>query len=246
LKLCSLPELDEVNEKRFRRLVSDPKLNLNSAEALLVLCKNHKSDKLYQLISLLESSGRVHFQIKDRRGSSAVLTVCACYRGQRLLKIVKMLIRLGADVNASSKAHGMNCLFALCTNVKGKIVPLLDLVTTLIDAHMDVKVENKNGNVLVPLVLNHHRNPELTQVIRLLINRGGLNVQGRYRESKNALLHLATHYKDEDLISIVRVLVECGIDTNARDKHGKNAAYILRKRKQLQLAEVIRYLSNFK
>lgn len=245
LKLCALPELNDAHEKRFRQLVSDPELNLNSVEALLQLCQNNKSAKLDQLIAVLESCGRVNFQIKDRDGSSAILIVSACYRGEGLLKIVKMLIRLGSDVNASSKIHGKNCLFALCRqNTQGVKLPLLDLVTSLIEAKMDVKVENTKGNVLVPLVLNHHHNPEVAQVIRLLINRGGMDINGRYGEYKNALLHLASHYKGEDFIAIVRVLVECGIDTDARDKNGKNAVDILKWRQLSQLSQVICYLSN--
>jgi len=174
LKLCALPELNDALEKRFRQLVSDPELNLNSVEALLQLYLNNKSAKLDQLIAVLESCGRVNFQIKDRDGSSAILIVSACYRGEGLLKIVKMLIRLGSDVNASSKIHGKNCLFALCRqNTKGVKLPLLDLVTSLIEAKMEVKVENTKGNVLVPyLVLNHHHNPEVAQVIRVFWSIG--------------------------------------------------------------------------
>ena len=231
-------------------------MNLNCTKAsngrtpLLLLCNHNKADNLCDLIEVLLNTSKVDFTIKDQYGSSTMTTVCSSYRGKGLLKIVQLFARLKVDVDTASRAHGRNALYALCTNLKGETLPsLLDLVKVLIECKIDANARSKdNDTVLTALILNHHRNPNIEEVVRLLTERGQLNINLENDEGRNVLLNICADYKNgEHLFKMTKILVDCGVNIHCRDRSGKSAlCYLRAKNKEPHFNEIIEFLSNRK
>ena len=123
------------------------------------------------------------------------------------IKIIKLLIERGADVNITTTNRGTALMAA-------SLYRHLDVVRLLLDNGADV---NSKNNEEGDSVLSHTLSPEVAE---LLIDRGA-DVNARNKEGITPLMGSTSaigHHK-----KIIELLLDKGADVNARDNSGMSA-----------------------
>jgi hypothetical protein len=97
--------------------------------------------------------------------------------------------------------------------------------------------------VLVPFAENYCQHSDFAKIVRFLIEKGlDLNVKN-VRTGRNALTILCDSLaKESSLISIVCLLIDCGIDYQSLDNDGLSAADVLKRRGVEENSDVIQLL----
>ena len=249
-QICSRVILEKVELKRIIEFVLDPDVDINCTDStgrtpLLMLCRNNASEYFYQFIESLLRWDNLNINFQDREGWNALLLVCHNSRGKQLVEVVQLLLRKGIDINATN-FHGWNALHCLCRNFRGDVPSkLLSLVTLLLDEGIDLNAKAPDGsNCLNALCTNfsHRRHKDFFQVLKLLIERGA-EVDAKDANGRNCLLILCAEYTGNDLIDVIRLLVEQGrIDVNACNKNGRKAVDFLLNRGFTQKSEIVQLL----
>ena len=217
MKLCSNPQLNDVDVSRFQELVEDKTVNVNfgsdalfnNQTPLMALCSSPKFNSLhFRCAKLLLQREDIDVNVRDRHGLTALLLFCSGgatgffdfnkrnHRTKGLVEIVQLLLVRGADllnVNAAlygtTNDHLPNALFAL--------------VAGFVDGQP---------------------HPESLAVVRLLIDNG-INVNVIGLEGSTILHVLCKNFKySKTLVELVRLLIEKGLDRNLKDVSGLMAS----------------------
>jgi ankyrin repeat protein len=118
-------------------------------------------------------------------------------------------------------------------------------VKILLKEGVNIKTKALDGsNVLTALTSNfsHRRHVDFFPVLRLLIEFGA-DPDAQDANGRNCLLILCAEYTGNDLIDIVRFLVEKGkINTSSKNKNGRKAIDFLLNRGFSQKSEVVQLL----
>ena len=228
-------------------------MNLNYVDAstgrtpLLLLCFSNQSADLLELITFLLRGDRVDINTEDRDGLNALLTVCFWYRGRHLLDIVQLMIRFNVDVRCTDR-QGWNCLFALASDANGLTFSpntrLLEVVRLLVDRGLNANARAVTGlNVLVNLTVSLHHHTEFGAMVRFLIAKG-LDVEMKNSKGQSALAIVCEtiNGSERDLIKIVRLLIDCGIDIFAQDNCGFRVVDVLRTRGFKEDSDIIQLI----
>lgn len=129
--------------------------------------------------------------------------LCAIARDGGDAETLKILITLGADVNAADK-DGLTPIMLAAWR------PYPDAVNTLLDAGADLGINTKNGELLLDLAARG-----LEKLFSRMIENGA-NLSGPYQNG-GTLLHSAAGGSS---LKIVETLVNKGFDPNKKDRFG--------------------------
>ncbi len=128
------------------------------------------------------------------------------------LKIVNILLKAGADVNAQGD-YGKTALFyAIKGEYKDKVEPQTAIIKALLKAGADVKIKDTKGNTALSGVLNWCSS-NCKNKVSLLIDAGA-NINVTNKEGQNLLYILISDDK------MVKYLIQKGINVNHADENG--------------------------
>jgi ankyrin repeat protein len=138
----------------------------------------------------------------DVKNSTALISAVGCYGNDEDKKerIVMLLIRSGANVNAKDK-QGRTALMEAARNGCETIVPLL------INNGADVK----NSTALIDAVESYGNDEDKKERIVMLLIRSRANVNAKDEQGRTALLEAARNGYEK----MVQLLIDNGTDVNA-------------------------------
>lgn len=163
--------------------------------------------------ALLEGSGLSVDQPYDDYGGETLLIHAASF-GQT--HTVKVLLAMGAKVDATDKDGGTALLAAACNCAVIDMPDTMDSVRLLLDAGANVEARGKDGTT--PLMAAGTGQPDN---VKLLLYHGA-KIDARDNHGDTALT-LAARAGYGAPMETVRVLVERGADVNARNQDGDTA-----------------------
>jgi len=175
---------------------------------------------------LMEKSG-ASINAKSQDGETALHYLLRFFKGGIGAKISKILIERGIDVNAKDK-EGRSALHHLLCFYKSDDGS--EIVKLLIENGIDTgfKDEKEGLNVLHFLFTYYNGNtgPEIAKAI--IENDGKGLVNEKDDLGRNAFHYLLQYYKnDEKGLEMAKLLIQNGIDSNAKDLGGRNALHYL-------------------
>ena len=250
LILCSKQKSGKILLQCLEALLSRPDFLVNVQEmnqwanALTMVCQYHGSDNLFSIIHLLLKH-KIKVDTKNKNDETAVMALCRNDNQENIKNILRLLLKqtaLRKLINTTCKENGWNALVYLCTSFKGKY--LIDVAQFLLENEIQVDTElNKSDNALVAACRNH-KQENLFDLVRLLL-RGKIDVHWTNPKSgENALIALCSDSDNgSNLIPIMRrtcylyfntcdcfliiiilftVLLDAGIDVNAKTAGGVN------------------------
>jgi len=175
-------------------------------EDTIVIYSRTKATELTKLLHEAAWDGKIN-EVKSLISKGADVSVdCpmalhyATERGHK--EIAELLIAKGADVNVKTLAFGDTPLHS-AVRAGHK-----DIVKLLIAKGADINVKNNEGQTSVDIALSQRRN----EVVRLLIAKGA-----------DVSLHVAVRFGA--LAKKVNVLLQEGVDINAKDESGQTALH---------------------
>jgi len=135
---------------------------------------------------------------------------------------------------AQDKDVNVNCrdeidrtpLMLLCSKNISKDFDFL--ASTLLErTDINLKLKDREGSNTLHLLLASNRNFVDKSLIKKLISHSSSSsLKDRNKDGMNALhLLCASSYKDENLIELIQLLIDGGIDINAQDKEDLNALH---------------------
>ena len=102
---------------------------------------------------------------------------------------------------------------------------------------------------MIPLILRRFNHKHFVEILKFLVFKG-LDVNAKSVEGKHIFLILCKElsgefkdqFKDQELITIVELLIECGTDIKAKDDEGNDGISILKRQGIRQSSQVIQLL----
>lgn len=129
-------------------------------------------------------------------------------RRSNLLEIIRLLVDSGCDVNAVIYGGG-NILQNLCCYYQEE--DLIEIIRMLIAKGIDVNCRNfENMNALLVLSDHNSHHPRFFDIVRLLLE-SGIDVNCVNHNGVNVLFYLCIAYQRDDLIDLIRLLIEHGL-----------------------------------
>ena len=191
--------------------------NSRGLTALHILCSDYNGDNMDTLIKLIIGAGG-NVNAVDKEGNTALHHLCTFYHREKLLAAIKVLVEAKVDVKATN-CEGMDGLLSFLYWSE-KISDLLDIMKTLIDAGSDVNSKSVldecfGFNSLLALCSQQYLHQDFIPAINLLIaHQVDLSVTNK--EGCNALMFLCAQYKGQQLIEAIELLIQAGINVNAK------------------------------
>jgi len=163
------------------------------------------SNQLNKVKSYLKDGGEV-----DSLGEYASTPLhCACREGN--IKIIKVLIQYGADINSKNRYSTVYPIFEVLASIKIEYPSAI--VKLLIDNGADINVIDSFGNT----ILHYAIEKELIELIKLVVSLGGdINYTERY--DKDTPLHYAYFQKNRNIIDY---LIAHGADSERLNIYNK-------------------------
>jgi hypothetical protein len=160
---------------------------------------------------------------KRSNGWTVLLWVCWKNQNDSLPKLIRILIKYGANVNETDP-NGNRALYILCRYNQSP--HLIHSIKALIDGKVDVnQIDRRRWNVLHYLA-RFNQSKELFSIMELLINNGA-NVQATDLEGWHVLHYLARFYQGTDLINFFYLTIHHKINLEVRDLEGWNVLHVL-------------------
>ena len=214
--------------------------------ALLLLCRYNTDPKLINCISLLLDRG-INVNTVNNEGWNCLHFLCRYYPHPNLIDIVRLLIdRWKIELNRIVQPDGWNALLFLCRNYAHENI--VDIVRLMIRRGVDCQLTDKDGwNCLLYVCRYYPNNKNLLDLIRLLLNKGKVDVNNSTHANGTNALHFLTkrHYTEKgQLLPMAQLMIERGIDVSAVSRcSGLNAFLCLsRYYTQSDLLDLIRLI----
>ena len=177
------------------------------------LCREFHGPNLYEIVQLLLQSG-AQLDVTDVNKDNALIVLCANYKNERLLDVVRLLLDTDRiDVNATN-SKGWTALFTLCYNYTGD--NLMAIVQLLIDRGADVnKVDYCGWNCLLALTDSQKDHKDFVNILRLLVSKD-VDVNAKDTRDSFTALHTicSDKYKGDQLMEIIQIFLDGGADLN--------------------------------
>lgn len=166
-----------------------------------------------------------NLELKDAKGRTALML--ATYNQDE--KIVKLLIRAGADVNAQDNMLNSPFLFAGASGY-------LEIVKMCLANGADFNVFNRyGGSALIPAAEKRH-----LDVVNLLVKTPGYPIDHINNLGWTALLEaIILGKKGKVQVEIVKSLVEAGCNVNIADQDGVSPLEHARKRSMNEVIKIL-------
>ncbi len=189
--------------------------------AIMGCCRGMASPNCTDTVSILLGAGAD----PNTSGTSISPIWLAVSEGCNL-DIIALLLNAGANINIASSSRETLLERAVDECCRSNHVACLRNVSTLIDRGADPNIA---GNTISPLWRTIIPNPCKLELISLLVNKGAdVNIRDQ-NELRNPPLLLATIYMhsytwvtQEQLVEIIKILLEHGADPSAVDVNGKS------------------------
>ena len=224
---------------RFKGFVNDERIDVNVQTAedgmkpLHILCEyfsDHPSlVELVQLLILKGATINAKTPIFDDSGWYTPLH-CLGKNGklsdESMLALVKFLIQNGAKVNTRDK-NGETPLHKFCTRYEYD--NMVDIVQLLIKNGADVNAKNRNGVIPLHNLVKCYRKVQLIDTVRLLIIEHGadVNAKAMFIDGTPLLFLCMDQTENDNLIDVIRLLIEKGADANFRRNDGYTPLHAL-------------------
>ena len=231
--MCRCEKLDQTRFLLFRQLVEDKKeVNVSctgkeklTETPLYLLCKNNKSDGLFDCVEfLLQQRPNIQINQTTEDGFNALLWLCHWSESAKILEVIQLLIAKGIDINQTNRLYGKNALMFMCERPErsGQIVEVTQL---LIENKIDINQMDEWGrNALI--LMCKSASDKICEVSQLLIAKG-IDINQTDKHGRNALMSLCEQSKREEIVEVTQLLIENKVDINQTDEHGMNALMLL-------------------
>ncbi|EDW80634.1 uncharacterized protein Dwil_GK11460 [Drosophila willistoni] len=196
-------ELEKLPRESRRELV---RKNRNGCAPLFIACKRGAVVIAEYLITICEADieQKGHFEVPEDNSFHYVTPLWAAVVSGRLA-MVKYLVRIGCDINATSDS-GSTPVRSAC------YMTHVDIVKFLVENGADIKKPNINGGTCL---INSVQSVQLC----LYLVKKGADINARDIQDKTAL-----HYAiQEHRLDTTRMLIEQGADPYAQSRYGDDA-----------------------
>ena len=134
MQLCTRPNLVGEDALRFQELALDKHLNINcigfnGRTPLLLLCSFNQNKDLCRYLKILLKRSTMDINWKDKNNCNALLNLSLHHRGNPLLKMFRLLIGRGIDLNCCNDKK-WNVLRILCVTYNGN--DLIEIIRLLV------------------------------------------------------------------------------------------------------------------
>ncbi|KAJ5069352.1 ankyrin repeat [Anaeramoeba ignava] len=219
--------------------------NYKNETALHFVCHYQNEDNALQVIEYLISRN-IQINALNKRNQTALHHICQ-YHQQKPYEIIKLLIGKGIDIHAKNNINGESALHTACIYQRHKI---LEIVQLFIENGADINSTNRNNQTPLLLIFQQQQQLQfnrsiqysLIQITQYLIAKGAdLNIQTKDRNQ--TLLHLIFEFHNqENLLEILELLIQSGIDINSPDIDGQTPLHLACQNKHDNALEIIDYL----
>ena len=226
----------------LKRKDLDLKVKTNfGLNAFNLLCRRYDHHKLISCLQLLIDRG-IELDVTDKKRRNALTLLPRYYTKYNLHYLLQLVIQSGLDIN-SRDANGSNALMLTCTHYKHAYI--IHAVKLLLKFEIDVNTTDENGRDALSLLCGNYEGLNLKELVTLIVNQ--LDEKVKPQSGYNALLMLSLKQQcHEDLMEIVRFLVEKAIDFDA-DK--RSVVHYLRSAidvvKSYGVAQVAQFLDHY-
>lgn len=142
---------------------------------------------------------------------NALHFVCCNYKSDKLYKVIKLLIKAGADFNHKNN-YGQTPLQLVCwLHTSDKLYKIIRL---LVKKGADVNSCNMNGETILQSICHNHKSVELSRIVQLLLDAGA-NPDFKNNFNYNALRYICRyylHYNSKQLLKTIKILIKFGVD----------------------------------
>ena len=125
---------------------------------------------------------------------------------------------------------------------------ILETMNLLMDAGADINLNNKKNNNSILIAVKNSKYYGIEQV-KLLIEKGKININSRYKSNKNLLSYACYYFSISSSYQAIEYLINLGIDINVQDKKGYTPLmYLIAKSNNItpELIDCIKLLLNAK
>jgi|GEM_PF-4731039 len=225
--LCSIPFIIWLSI--FGRIIASEAVekyhNERRGSPLIIAIRNGNINKVKQLIE-------ENCDINEKNSDNYTSFDAAVYWNR--YEIAKLLLDHGAKIDFSTrdiyidvyKEKRISSLAYTKFNVFEESVrnENTDMMKLLIDSGADIYMKNIFGSNILMMVVNSYNKKFVFDAINLLLSYG-IDINDKNLKDNKTVLHylLSMEYrsKNKDTIDIVKLLIEKGIDFNAKDNNNK-------------------------
>ena len=207
----------------------------------------NQTSNMEAIMKLIDGGADVNFA--NINNDSAL--IFACYFQN--IDIVKLLIRAGANINHQNNYGYTPLMIAQnCLNYNefthDNINNILEIMNLLIDSGVDINLMNKKNNNSILIAVKNSKYYGIEQ-IKLLIEKGKININSSFRSNKNLLSYACYYFSISSSYQAIEYLINLGIDINVQDKKGYTPLmYLIAKSNNIttELIDCIKLLLNAK
>lgn len=222
----------------------------NGFNALMLLCMQYSHGNLIDIIKLFIENC-VDINTKGADDAWNVLHIlCRYYNSDELIRIIVLLIDHGIELDAATTKKGWNVLHILCLFYTGE--HMLEMIRLFLEKGININHRSSAGlNALAYFAGFYNRN-DLIDIMGLLIEKDSsvlqcVPINNDESHCPNPLVIACSQdyvrTGSNDLIDIIRLLIDYGVDVNNKMKDGWNALLsVCRHYRHANLIEIVQLL----
>ncbi len=228
-----------------------------SNNALILVCENNRNNKtLYNVISILVKNCGIDTSAANSHGMNALFCLLFSYEARTgfskpmtdLVRIMKLLIKYGADVNRLTTE---DCLFPLWNSLLALFSEqylhrdFILALQFLLDNQVNLEVVDRFGCTALIFLCANYKGNQLIRAVKKLIS-AGVNVNATCVNGRNALFYLAgNNTQHHKFIPVAQHLINADLDINHQDVNGLNLLHwICQPPFRCNLEEAVDFLVN--
>ena len=230
----------------------DPKKSDNQGNnALHYVCAVYRQDDLLKVISLLVKVYKIDPKSTNNDGVDPLFTLLFYYDTEKkkgkpianLVKIMKFLLKSGADVNNRTVKQWNSILALFSQQYLHK--DFLAATKLLIKHKVEINVVDEDGCNLLIFLFKLYRGIHLVKLVNILIG-AGIQLNTTSTQGWGPLFFLLTNSTQNDkFIAVTRLLVNAGLDIRMQDNDGRNLLHwLFELRGRNDSIETVRFLVN--